>query len=60
MTAQMPVGTPIATVQGETFTVAGALVVTDERGRASNIVGTDVLTSNGVIYVLDKAILPAS
>ena len=57
--AQVPVGTPIATVQGETFSVSGALVVTDKRGRTSNIVSTDVLTSNGVIHVIDKVILPA-
>ena len=57
--AQVPVGTPIATVQGETFTVSGALVVTDKRGRASNIVSTDIPASNGVIHVIDKVILPA-
>jgi uncharacterized surface protein with fasciclin (FAS1) repeats len=57
--AAVPVGTPIPTVQGETFTVSAALAITDKRGRVANITGTDVLTSNGVIHVIDKVILPA-
>lgn len=57
--AQVPVGTPITTVEGETFTVSSALAITDRRGRVSNITATDVLTSNGVIHVVDKVILPA-
>ena len=57
--AEVPTGTPITTVQGETFTVSGALAITDNRARVSNIVATDVLTSNGVIHVVDKVILPA-
>ncbi len=56
--ADVPVGTPIATVQGETFTVSSALVITDQRARTSTITATDVLTSNGVIHVIDKVILP--
>ena len=57
--AQVPVGTPITTVEGETFSVSAALAITDKRGRISNITATDVLTSNGVIHVVDKVILPA-
>jgi uncharacterized surface protein with fasciclin (FAS1) repeats len=57
--AQVPVNTPIATVQGETFTVSPALVITDQRGRTANIVATDVPASNGVVHVIDKVILPA-
>jgi uncharacterized surface protein with fasciclin (FAS1) repeats len=57
--AGVPVGTPIATVQGETFTVSAALAITDKRARVANITATDVLTSNGVIHVIDKVILPA-
>jgi uncharacterized surface protein with fasciclin (FAS1) repeats len=57
--AEVPVGTPITTAQGEAFTVSAALAITDRRVRASNIVATDVLTSNGVIHVVDKVILPA-
>lgn len=56
--AEVPVNTPIATVQGQTFTVNAGLVITDQRTRQSNIVVTDVFTSNGVIHVVDKVILP--
>jgi uncharacterized surface protein with fasciclin (FAS1) repeats len=57
--AGVPVGTPITTVEGETFSVNASLAITDQRGRTANIVATDVLTSNGVIHVIDKVILPA-
>ncbi|CAG2154359.1 fasciclin domain-containing protein [Cupriavidus numazuensis] len=57
--ADVPVNTPIKTVEGETFTVSPALAITDQRGRQANIVATDVLASNGVIHVLEKVILPA-
>jgi len=52
-------GTQPATVEGETFSIDSSLVVTDKRMRTAHIVATDVLTSNGVIHVLDKVILPA-
>jgi uncharacterized surface protein with fasciclin (FAS1) repeats len=48
-----------ATLQGEFFSISSSLVITDKRARTANIVGTDVFTSNGVIHVLDKVILPA-
>ena len=57
--ADVPINTPIKTVEGETFTVGQTLAITDQRARQSNIVATDVLASNGVIHVLDKVILPA-
>ena len=47
------------TVQGENFSISAALAITDRRARSSNIVATDVLTSNGVIHVIDRVILPA-
>jgi uncharacterized surface protein with fasciclin (FAS1) repeats len=56
--ADVPVGAPITTVQGETFTVNAQLAITDQRSRTANIAATDVLTSNGVIHVIDKVILP--
>ena len=57
--ADVPVGTPITTAQGDTFSVNASLAITDQRARLANIVATDVLTSNGVIHVIDKVILPA-
>ena len=58
--ADVPVGTPIATVQGGKFTVDSTLTITDARSRKAKIVATDVLTSNGVIHVIDKVILPTA
>ncbi len=57
--ADVPVGTAITTVQGETFTVDATLGITDRRGRRAVIAATDTLASNGVIHVIDKVILPA-
>ena len=56
--ADVPVGTPVTTLQGQTFTVTPALAIQDQLGRSANIVATDVLTSNGVIHVIDKVIRP--
>jgi uncharacterized surface protein with fasciclin (FAS1) repeats len=56
--ADVPIGSPITTVQGETFSVDGTLRITDRNGRQAAITATDVLTSNGVIHVIDKVILP--
>lgn len=57
--ADVPVGTPVTTLQGGTLTVDNTLSITDQRARKARITGTDVLTSNGVIHVIDKVILPA-
>lgn len=51
-------GTPITTLQAQTFTVTPSLAITDQRGRSANIAATDVLASNGVIHVIDRVILP--
>ena len=56
--AEVPLNTPIATVQGQTLTVNASLVITDQRMRQSNIVVADVFASNGVIHAVDKVILP--
>lgn len=60
--AGVPVGVDIATVLGgtETFRISDALALTDEAGRVTNITATDVLTSNGVIHVTDRVILPSA
>jgi uncharacterized surface protein with fasciclin (FAS1) repeats len=57
--ADIAVGTPVTTLQGQTFTVDSALEINDQRGRKAALVATDVLTSNGVIHVIDKVILPS-
>ena len=56
--ADVPVNTALTTVQGQTFTVNASLAITDSRGRQSTIVATDVFTSNGVVHVVDKVLLP--
>jgi uncharacterized surface protein with fasciclin (FAS1) repeats len=56
--ADVPVGKPIATLEGDTFTVDGKFKITDQAGRTSSIVATDVLAKIGVIHVIDKVILP--
>ena len=56
--AEVPLNTPITTVQGQTLTVNASLVITDQRMRQSNIVVADVFASNGVIHAVDKVILP--
>lgn len=56
--ADVPLNTPIATLQGDTFTVNANLAITDQRGRSAALTATDVLASNGVIHVIDKVILP--
>jgi uncharacterized surface protein with fasciclin (FAS1) repeats len=57
--ADVPVGSPIATVETGTFTVNASLQITDERGRTAGIAATDTFATNGVIHVIDKVILPA-
>ena len=57
--AEVPVGSDITTLQGDSFTVDASLVITDQRARTASIVATDVFTSNGVIHVIDRVILPA-
>ena len=58
--ADVPVGPAITTLQGGSFTVDATLAITDQQARKAAITATDVLTSNGVIHVIDKVILPAS
>lgn len=57
--ADVPIGTPITTVESGQFTIDGSLAITDARGRKAKIVTTDVQASNGVIHVIDKVILPS-
>ena len=56
--AQVPIGQPVTSLRGGTFTVGADLAITDGAGRRSNLVATDVLARNGVIHVVDKVLLP--
>ncbi|MEP0941008.1 MAG: fasciclin domain-containing protein [Rhizobiaceae bacterium] len=52
----------IATASGDTITArvtkGGHVYIFDESGGVSNVVAVDVKTSNGVIHVIDKVLLP--
>ncbi len=50
--------TPIATLQGETFTISPSFALTDQRARQTSITATDLFTSNGVIHTVNRVILP--
>lgn len=56
--AQVPLNAPVTTVQGGTFTIGSDLAITDGRGRKAAITATDIFTSNGVVHLIDKVILP--
>ena len=58
MKADVPVGSPITTLQAGSFTIDASLAITDARGRKAGIAATDVEASNGVIHVIDTVILP--
>ncbi len=46
----------INTLQGRLFQANG--VLTDANGRTANIVTVDIQTSNGIIHVIDRVVLP--
>ncbi len=58
LSSGIPFGQPVASVQGQTFTIGNDLKITDANGRKSGIVATDVAASNGVVHVIDHVILP--
>jgi len=61
--SQVQPGKAITTVQGGIFKIDQSgmdLVITDGRNRTSKITATDIATSNGVVHLIDKVILPAN
>jgi uncharacterized surface protein with fasciclin (FAS1) repeats len=53
--------TMLKTVNGEWLTVTGSgkmLMVTDSKGNRANVTIADVYQSNGVIFVVDKVLMP--
>ncbi len=59
--AEVPVSTAVPTLAGatETINISSGFVITDKKGRTSNITATDIFNTNGVIHVIDKVILPS-
>ncbi len=60
LAADIPFGTPVATVEGETITINAATppTITDKTATPAPIVATDVRASNGVIHVISKVLIP--
>jgi uncharacterized surface protein with fasciclin (FAS1) repeats len=53
--------TMLKTVNGEWLTITGAgknLMVTDSKGNVANVTIADVYQKNGVIFVVDKVLMP--
>jgi len=51
----------VTTVNGATFTVDASdmgVSITDGQGNEVDVVTTDIVTSNGVIHVIDGVVLP--
>ena len=60
LAANIPFGTPVATVEGETLTINSGTppTITDKTSINASIVITDVRASNGVIHVINKVLIP--
>jgi len=61
LSAQIPFGTPVPTVAGQTiaFTAGTPPTIRDTKAIAAKLVAVDVRASNGVIHVIDKVLIPA-
>jgi uncharacterized surface protein with fasciclin (FAS1) repeats len=60
LSTQIPFGTPVATVSGQTLTIDNnPLRITDKTAMPAPITATDIRASNGVIHVLGKVLIPA-
>lgn len=60
LAANIPFGTPVATVEGEAITINAGTppTITDKTATPAPIVATDVRASNGVIHVISKVLIP--
>ena len=57
--AEIPLNTPIATVQGQSIIINSSLQIIDQKGRTSGIAATDIFNTNGVVHLIDKVLLPS-
>ncbi|HET7864043.1 MAG TPA: fasciclin domain-containing protein [Burkholderiaceae bacterium] len=59
LAAQIPFGTPVATVSGQSITIQNnPLRVVDTTATPAPIAATDIRASNGVIHVVSKVLIP--
>ena len=60
--AQIPFGERVATVQGQPIMVGENYppLVWDIRGREAEILSIDAITTNGVVHILNRVLLPAN
>lgn len=59
LAAQIPFGTPVATVSGQSITVLNSpLRIVDTTATPAPIAATDVRASNGAIHVISKVLIP--
>jgi uncharacterized surface protein with fasciclin (FAS1) repeats len=60
LAAQIPFGTPVATVSGQSITIQNSpLRIVDTTATPAPIAATDIRASNGVIHVVSKVLIPA-
>lgn len=60
LAAQVPFGTPVATVSGQSITLQNnPLRLVDATATPAPVAATDIRASNGVIHVVTKVLIPA-